>query len=161
MMNKIKKQIFLGDLPKGRNILSGATIAWRNSIGCKVSFIYGDIRGEVKIVDYKDEFLFIKYLDKELYKISHGSFSRCMLGRLVGSTTSTSEFKVKAGTIFKDTKRDITVTGQERRIRHDKNDRIYNEKGYNYTCNKCGKTNGWMTESCLLKGIGCTHKHKK
>jgi hypothetical protein len=49
-MGGIKKEVNLSNLP--RNEKTGH-IDWKNSVGCKCDFIYGDIVGEIKIVDYK------------------------------------------------------------------------------------------------------------
>lgn len=62
------------------------------------------------------------------------------------------EFKIEAGTRFKDTKRDLTITNREYR----KDEKGQNFKWYKYTCNKCGWTEGWILEYNLLKRNGCS-----
>ena len=131
------KKVFLEDLPK-----RGEYINWKKSIGYKVKFIYDDVKGEVKIVDYKNSYLTIIYNKKE-FKIQTTSFKNCMLGNLLDKKTK--EFKIEIGITFKDEKRDITIIDREYRI--DKNKQ--NHKYYKYRCNKCGNED-WMEESNLL-----------
>ena len=64
----------------------------------------------------------------------------------------TLEFKIEIGTRFKDDKRDLTITDRE--YRKDKNNKQW--KWYKYTCNKCGWTEGWITEYNILKGVMCS-----
>lgn len=149
--------MYLDDLPrweKGDGTVKVGTINWKKSIGYKINFIYDNIMGRVEIVDYKDRYLYIEYLDKPIFKIFTGSFKNCLLGRLLGK--STSEFKVEIGQVFKDDKRDITIIDREIRTRYKKNGSKCNYKWYKYTCNKCGWTEGWIVESSLLKGTNCS-----
>ena len=58
------KEIFLDELPK-----MGKYINWKESIGCKVKFIYDDINGEIEIIDYYmndngKPYLIIKYKNR-------------------------------------------------------------------------------------------------
>ncbi len=159
---KIRK-VFLENLPRSK---SGKTTNWLKSIGYKVRFIYDDIEGIIKIVDYKDGFLYIKYEDKEPFKISISNFKNCALGKLLGKVTN--ELKIEIGTTFKDENRDITIIDREYRIRYYNNGYTTKEKWYKYKCNKCGfecgehykdgkyKEELWISEYNLLNGgNGC------
>lgn len=147
------RKVFLDELPKwekGEGSGNLGTINWSKSINYEVEFIYEDIKGKVKIIDYspKDNLILIEYLG-ELYKIRTGSFSNCSLGILLRKINK--HFVYDIDQTFKDEKRDITITDKE--YRKDKNNQ--NKKYYKYTCNKCGWTEGWMVESNLKLGKGC------
>lgn len=154
MGERIKK-IFLEDLPRkeGLGILKGKqVIDWSKSITHKVKGIYDDIEFEVEIVNYvsKGQFLYIKYLDKDVFKMKTGHFQNCQFGKLLEKITG--EYKVEIGTVFKDKKRDFIITNTEYRS----DNRKENQKWYKYKCNKCGWTEGWITEGNLLNGNGCS-----
>lgn len=150
---KIKK-VFLDDLPRW----SGKTnqINWASSIGYKIRFIYDGIEGCLEVISYvsKGQIVTIKYLDKPIFKIQTTRLLDCQLGKLLG--LNTNEFKIEMGFIFKDEKRDLTITDREIRTRYKKDGSSCNDKWYKYTCNKCGWTEGWTIESDLLKGNNCT-----
>lgn len=155
-MAKIDKQIFLDNLPIG-GLNRGNRINWKDSCGCKVRFIYGDIEGYINIIKYnqKTSKLLIKYKEKES-TISISAFEQCKIGNIL--KIHTSEFKYEIGQIFKDDKRDITITDREYKYRVSNNKR--KEKYYKYTCNTCGWTEGWILEGNLIKqGCGCCSGH--
>src|SRR5574344_2560092 len=97
---KIKK-VFLEDLPRG-GLNRGNRINWEGSIGYKVKFIYDNIEGEVEIVKYdkKTEYVDIKYLTNEPFKIKTANLKCCCLGNML--KVNTSDFKIEIGHIFKD-----------------------------------------------------------
>ena len=150
--NEKPKKIFLDDLPKWGKKGHGkeGTINWSKCIGYKVSFVYEDIEGYIDIIDYKREgkktYLKIKYKDREKYIFSE-NLSKCKLGTLLNKVTS--EFKVEIGKEFKDKKRNLIIINREYRIIKD-----ITYKYYRYSCYNCG-TKLWVSESNLLKGIGC------
>lgn len=150
---KIKK-VILDDLPK-----RGKLINWKASIGFEVNFQFYDISGIIKIIDYDGKYLYIKYLDQNIFKIYTGNFQKCALGKLF--ETNTSEFKVDIGTCFIDKNRNLTIisrkykTQQKTKQRNNKEIKFTaNEKWYGYECKKCGY-NGLIIEGHLLKGQGC------
>lgn len=145
-MNKEKnKQIFLNDLPRKRKIIN-----WQASIGYKVKFIYNDIKGEIKIINYNKGYLYIQYLDKKIVKIKTNNFQQCQLGKLLNRRTN--EFKIDIGTHVQDEKRNLTIIDREYRKSKSNGQQF---KYYKYKCNKCGYE-GWVIESDLLKGQSCT-----
>jgi hypothetical protein len=127
-MKKINKKIYLDQLPK-----ISKNIDCRKSIGYKVRFIYGDIEGEFEIVDYKTNIncLFIKYLNREPFKINTGDFQKCAFGKMLGKITN--KFKIEIGKNFKDDNRDLIIIDRE--YRKDKKGKNY--KFYKYKCNNC------------------------
>ena len=144
-MSKTERWIDLSELPK-----RGKFINWINSIGYKCKFKYGNIEGEIEILDYVKEkhILTIKYLDYNLFKIKTGGFTNCQFGKLLKKKTD--EFKVEIRQVFKDNKRDLTIIDRE--YRKDKN--WVNRKWYKYHCNKCNNED-WIEESHLLNNKGC------
>jgi len=146
----INDKVFLDSLPRGGE-RRGNRINWGKSIGCIVKFIYDDIKGEVKIIKYeKDtEYLWIKYLDKEPFRIARSSFQNCCFGKMMGIVTN--EFKIEIGTNYKDEKRDLIILDKE----YKKGNKEWDVKWYKYRCNKCGWNEGWMKESGLINGNGC------
>lgn len=152
MEEEIKRKVFLEGLPNRRNESNKGNINWKESIGYKVPFQYSGIIGEVEIVNCntKDEELTIKYENKEV-KIRISNFKKCRLGKLLNKRTS--EFKIEIGTKFKDIKRDIVITDREYRQRKDKKG---SSKWYKYACSICGWTEGWMIESKVKSGQGCS-----
>lgn len=154
------RKVLLDELPK-RN----RKINWKKSIGCKIKFIYNDIEGEIKIVNYevKEQKLYIKYLDTPIFEISTNGFQRCAFGDLLGIITN--KFKIEIGQIFKDNKRDLIIIDRKYiKSPYKKNTFL---KYYKYKCNKCGFECGghyrngenheehWIEESNLLQGKGC------
>ena len=154
--DKKVRKVFIEDLPKKENSMD-----WISSVGYKVKGIYEGMEFEIKIVDYKEGYLYIKYLDKEPFKIWTTSFRNCNLGRLLDKRTD--KFKIEIGTIFKDVYRDIIVTERKN---------IGSDKYYKYKCNKCGFDGGkhyntkneeyvaelWVIESSMLRekhGCSC------
>jgi hypothetical protein len=148
------RKVFLEDLPKKSGIgqnKGNMVIDWKMSIGILVPFIYENINGEIKIIDYepKNQILHIEYKDKEIFKITTGNFQKCKLGKFLGKITD--EFKIEINITIKDDRRDLNVISRE--YRYDKNN-IQNKKWYKYHCNKCGYE-GWMVEGDLIKDHGC------
>lgn len=140
----------LNHLPKRG---SGLRIDWVNSIGYKCIFTYENVNGELEIVNYdkSTQFITIKYKDK-IDSMHTTSFTKCSFGKILGFITN--EFKVNVGDTFKDNKRDLIITDREYR----EGKKGHNWKWYKYTCNKCGWTEGWMTEGGLLtlkNGCSC------
>lgn len=153
--NNIKiRKVFLDDLPRWGKQGKGneGTINWKESIGRRVKFVCDNVEGEVEIVNYEGKYLWIKYLDKEPFKIGRGNFQKCCLGKLLGIITG--EFKIEIGTTFKVDKRDLTIIDREYR----ESDKDYNLKYYKHKCNICGWSDdkSWIIEYDLLQGNGCS-----
>lgn len=158
MKEEIKRNVFLDNLPhKGK---TNQLIDWKNSVGCKVHFIYDDIEDYLEIVDYiyinkKSPKLKIQYRNKSSY-IEVNNFKRCHLGEILKKKTL--EFKLEIEQTLKDDKRDLTIISREKRPRYSKNGsfKCY-EKYYEYHCNKCS-SELWIIESALLnqkQGCSC------
>lgn len=144
------KKVLLEELPKTSE---KGNINWKMSIGHKVKFFYDNIKGCVEIVDYdnKSRYLYLKYLDKDIFKIHINNFQNCKLGNMLSIITT--DFKVKIGTDFKDDKKNLTIINRE--YRENPYSKTNNWKWYKYKCNICGWEEGWIEEGNLLKGQGC------
>jgi len=137
------KKVFLDNLPikKGK----GRYIDWKNSVGYKVDFVYEDIKGELKIIDYNGMYLTIEK-NNNFFKIKTDNFSRCKLGNVLG--VKTSEYKYKIGDIVENKNIQILEL-----IKIKKNNN-YPVKGYKYRCLIDGNIQD-ITESNLSQGGGC------
>lgn len=138
------RKVFLDELPKweeGDGAVKVGTINWSKCIGLKVSFIYGDLSGEIKIIDYINERsrVIISYKGKQM-NIFSGSLREGNIGKLFNKITK--DFKIQINEIFKDGKRDLIVTDREYRqkgfIDKEGYDCVHNHKWYKYRCLKCG-----------------------
>lgn len=148
------KKIFLEKLPRNKDKFN-----WKGSIGCKVPFIYDDIKGEIEIIDYlccKSK-LKIKYNNKST-EMTIGNFQRVNLGRLIGKIVKGFKFEINQN--IKDNKRDLTIIDKEYRKKLIKKS-FENQKYYKYHCNKCGNED-WIREGNLINSRGCPvcSKHK-
>jgi len=147
------KKTFVENLPSKYGVggnKNKLVIDWINSIKHNICFIYEDIIGWIEIISYKKDTRMLKIKYKEFESIINtDQISKCNLGRVVGKITK--DFRIKIGQTFKEEKRDITIIDREIRIRYKKDGSICNDKWYKYKCNKCGWTNGWITEGDLLR----------
>jgi len=156
------RKMYYEVLPLTKQGTNRNKINWSKSVEFIIKFIYENIEGEVKIVEYnsKKQYLYIKYLNEDNFKISITGFKDCALGNLLG--IKSDKFKKEIGDTLKSKNRDLVITNREYR------DSPYNIgkklKWYKYTCNKCGWTEGWVTENNLLKikerGCACCSNHK-
>lgn len=151
------RKVFLEDLPRRGKT---SQINWKASAGSKVRFIYDDIEGEIKIIRYNKDNrkLTVIFNDKEI-DIKADKVAYCMFAHMLEKFTK--NFRIEIGDCIIDDKRNFTITNREyREFKHkpDKKGRIcvQNFKWYRYTCNKCGWTDGWIVESDLLRGNGCS-----
>ena len=143
------RHIFLECLPK-----KGKYIDWMNTLYMKVYYIYENIKDWIEIIEIiksNKTKLKIKYKNKECI-ISTDNFQRCKLGKILNKITK--EFKVEIGQIFKDNKRNLIIIDREyKQSTYYKNTQL---KYYKYKCNKCKYDEGWIKETELLHGQGCS-----
>ena len=141
-------------------------INWIVSKGMSIKFIYDDIEGYLEIVDYKNSYLYIKYLDNPIFKINTGNFIKCHIGALL--KICSKDFKYGINQVLKTYNRDIEIIDKSYIPIIKKNGNIENKKYYKYKCNKCGfdcgehyknqeyKEELWIEESNLNTGKGCS-----
>ena len=145
MITNKENSIDLSGLPRK----SESRIDWGASIGCEVPFIYDGINGILQIIDYNSPKVTVLYNDNK-YAIFRGNLQKCQLNNIVNSG-----FKYEIGQHIKDSKRDMIIL--DRKIRFaPRPDKTYKEKAYNFHCNKCGWNDGWLNESQLSIGRGCS-----
>ena len=140
------RRVDLSKLPTKSN----GNIDWKNSIGFEIPFYYDGVEGHVVIEGIDGKMLTLSYNDEIKHVSSKENLKKCSFGKMLGKITES--FKIEIGQVFKNNKRDLTVTSCEKR--KDKSGR--NRKFYKYTCSKCGWTEGWMEEGKLLSGTNCT-----
>ena len=143
-----KNIVYLDNLPKfvcSKGVNLGKTcIDWSASVGYIVKFKYGSVFGEIEIIDYRESYLFVKYLDKPVYKIFTGSFMKASIKNLIKDFPP-KVFKFQKGMIFKNRQalKIIDMKYQNKR------------KWYCYECLDCG-FKGVIRETSIEKGTGCS-----
>ena len=124
---------------------------WKNASGCKCDFCCDSITGYFTIKDYDKEHqkLIINYdgIDKP---ISTSLILTNNIRTLIGLRNK--DFKIEIGERFVDEYRNMIVINRE--LRPDSKGKL--RKMYNYHCNVCKWDDGWIDESHLLHGIGCS-----
>ena len=142
------KNRILTELPR-----RGSRIDYKAMIGMELELLYeGGVYSGVKVLEYikgSSPRFTVEY-NGQTYNILCGHFINGQFGRILG--VHTKDFKVNVGDVFKNDRRDIIITDREYR----KDKRGQNRKWYKYTCNICGWTEGWIEESSLLSGQGCS-----
>jgi hypothetical protein len=73
------RTIDLSNIPK----LENGRFDWKNTIGLNVNGNYRGFAFTITIVDYKNYYLYIKYLQYDIYKIYIDNFKKCDLGNLL------------------------------------------------------------------------------
>lgn len=124
---------------------------WENSIGCECCFECQGVNGKLKINNYdvKTHKFTIDYKNI-LNTIDMDSFKNARLRTIIGLRTK--NFKVEIGENFKDDNRDFKIIHRE--MIPNSNGKL--RKMYNYHCNICSWSEGWIDEGHLLNGIGCS-----
>lgn len=147
-----KKYVNLTNIP----INNEHRYIWTNSINCNIDFEYGEVKGNFTIIDYKDGYLYVKYLNNEPFKITPDHLKEGKIGKLIGQYTN--DFKYKKGQNLKNSIRDITITNMriEQQVM-DKNNKKYNRKYYTYHCNKCNSDNEVVEGTLDKEYIGCAY----
>ena len=124
---------------------------WKNASGCKCNFCCDSITGYFTIKDYDKEHqkLIINYdgVDKP---ISTSLILTNNIRTLIGLRNK--DFKIEIGERFVDEHRNMIVTNRE--LRPDSKGKL--RKMYNYHCNVCKWSDGWIDEGHILNGIGCS-----
>lgn len=151
-MSKKIKFVDTSNLPRKNN----NEIDWEKSVGCRCSFIYGEINDEVEIIDYKKDLKNIKinvrYKNNKNY-ISVGNFKQGNIGRILMKHTPEFKYEINQEFISKKTGNKFKILNREKRIRKDKYGE-HKEKWYLYKCLKCGYEH-WMIEMAFSRISSC------
>ena len=141
------KKMFTDDLPH-----RGKFIDWKNSIGYIVKFIYDNIKGEVKIVDYykknSSNYIKVKYKNKN-YNINIISFKSCHIGDILGLINH--GYKYQVGDIITNIHFGKLQILKQIKI---EDGRGWHDKGYEYRCLICGNEDT-IKEGSLKNKNGC------
>lgn len=144
------RRIFLDTLPKTSNNKLGeeARIDWEMAAKkqCSVYFIYDDIHGEIKIINYikgKHPKLIVNYKENHNFEIYVGNFYKCKIKVLVGLLNRNHKYAMND--IIKNEKVNLKII------------KLYKERGqkyYKYNCLKCGNIDK-ISEQQLKNGGNC------
>ena len=147
------RKMFLENLPRWKDGNCKGSINWKESIGCKIHFIYDEVEDILEIVDYiKGRNQKVKVLyNGTIYEVSCDRMRKCQIGNQL-LNKRTSDFRINIGQTFKDNKRDLTIIDRQYRKDKDNVDRKY----YKYHCNVCYWKEGWIEERNLKNGNGCS-----
>ena len=155
-MSKSKNRI-LTELPRYIEGSCKGKVNRQAMVGMKLKLEYEQEIYIVEIIDYikgNHPRFKIEY-NGEIKEIDCGGFMVGQFGGILNKVTKS--FKLKIGDEIKDEGRDIIIIDKEYRERkHTNGKHTINEKWYKYRCNKCGWDEGWIVESTLLNGNGCS-----
>lgn len=134
--------------------MQSGKISWKHSVGCFIPFTYNDSSGKIAILDYHNGKVLLEYKGNKIWHIT-GNLLKGYVRKLI--TTTVDGFKYSIGTTFCDSQRNLNIIAYEYRKHHLQDYKHKNEhlKWYNYKCNICGYE-GWMIESALKSGQGCS-----
>jgi len=150
----MNKKVFLEELSRYEEGRYKGKINWMGSIGMSVRFIYGDIEGELLILDItRDDkmntHITTEYGDCRNLSMSIGSFTNCNIGGLIGKKMKKYRFHIgEIVELVRSGKLEILEQIRIPRGNH-------TEKGYKYKCSICGNIDD-KSESNLIKNKGCT-----
>ena len=146
------RKVFVEDLPQ-----CNRKVDWMNSVGYNVDFVYDDISGSLKIIDYytstsgKQSYITIQFEDIT-YNIQTQRFKRADLHALLSyKTYKIIPFKYQINEEISDIHRHLKITS-----RYVDFNKVKDKKYYKYRCLKCGYTDGVIDESHLVSGTGCS-----
>lgn len=137
------RKVFLEDLPK-----RSKTINWKASVGYNLKFIYDDLNGYLKILNYnpKTRNLLINYNNIE-HTVRTDTILKCNLCFVLN--IHTKEYKYNIGDII-ETKTGKIQLLEQIRIQSKK----YTKRGYKYICLIDGNIDE-ISEYHILEGKGC------
>lgn len=149
------KATILDLLPK-----QGATnrVDWRNSVGCYIPFVYGEVKGVLKLVDYEvthtaDKRMLVEYNGKQTW-VHTASLRRGELKQVIGLPRKRRSAKPKPtgfvkGQVFKDEKRHIKLLKEGYKTMGS-----HKIRGFIYECQECGHR-GFKPVRQIRIGSGC------
>ena len=147
----------LTELPMYEEGINKGRVNYPAMVGVELELFYkGEIYTGVKILEYikGSNSRFVVEYNGQTHNIICGSFIKGKFGGVLRLVTK--DFKINIGDVFKDDKRDMSITDRKYKERIKKDGNKENQKWYKYTCNKCGWTEGWIEEGKLLSGQGCS-----
>ena len=143
-MLKIEKQIDFSAIPTKTGFGANSNkmvIDWNKSVGCKIPFIYDNIKGELDVISYNSKTKKITIQFNELiYDIKAEHLKRVQIGRMLEikqKPKDISKFKYRDGDVIKLTNGECTILNSEIITRYKKDGSKCNDKYYKYKCNKC------------------------
>ena len=148
------RKIFLDNLPHKYGIGANKdklVVNWKSSVGYEIKFIYDNIKGEIKILNYyiknKQLYLQIEY-NFNIYDIHISSLKECRLANVLNLINHKYTYQI--GDILKTNTGELCILKQIRI----KDNKDWNRKGYKYKCLVCGYV-GNILEQTLKRNNGC------
>lgn len=144
------REVYLNNLPKWEKGGNKGRINWYKSIGHKVEFHYGGMRGSIEILSYdkQKQRVLVKYNNNsQTIKTAH--LKTGAIGNLLGLINH--EFSYKKGEIIKVSTGNIEILDQISM----KDNQNYNIRGYKYKCLNDGYI-GEVSEYKLKNKVGCS-----
>lgn len=139
------KKVFIENLPKWSFGPHKDRVNWKESVGGIVKFIYDQIQGEIKIVDYKQDNIIVIQFNEEYFSIKTDQFSRAKIGKIIGLRTGKYIYKIG------DCINEKLIILQTLKYQLG-NGLVVNR--YEYKCLDCGNVDT-ILESNLQKNKGC------
>lgn len=153
------KKVFLDELPKRNKNGKKRMIDWKNSIGYKVPFIYNDVVGEFKIINYFNGLLTLKY-NVNISNITINNFINAKIGGIIGCINI--DYLYSVGNVIDMRNGNVKIVDVKRiKVNNSSNERGYVFlKGYSVKCLKCGYIYD-ITENDIAtsKSSGCKICH--
>lgn len=150
--NKYVDTSLLPTITANRNF---GKIDWKASVGLKIPFVYGDITGDIEILEYiKDDNhkVLAKYKDT-VYPIRPSELTAGNIANLVGYRLKNNKLS-KIGYKFEVGESVNKTFVVQKQIRIARKNGAFDEKGYLVKCTKCGEITD-VTEANLSQGRGC------
>lgn len=152
------RQVFLENLPHGKKSKKGQTrkdaknkrVNWADSVGYTIRFIYDDIEGDFKIIQYEkvnNGTLTIQYNNKE-FKITTMNLRLCQIQTILFKR---NDYKYQVGEVVETTTGKIKILKQIRLP----NMKKYTQKGYEYECLNCGNIDTVAENKLYNMKVGC------
>ena len=148
------RKVFTDNLPHKYGIGANKdklVVNWKNSVGYEIKFIYDNIKGKIKILNYyiknKQLYLQIEY-NFSIYDIHTSSLKECHLANVLNLINHKYTYQI--GDILKTNTGELCILKQIRI----KDNKDWNRKGYKYKCLVCGYV-GNILEQTLKRNNGC------
>lgn len=136
-------------------------VDWENSVGGLIPFVYGEVKGVLKLLDYEithtsDKRMLVEYEGRQTW-VHTASLRRCELKKVVGIPRKRRQAKPKPtefsrGQVFKDSKRHIKLLKEGYKMMGN-----YKVRGFAYECQVCGHR-GFKPIRQIRVGSGCSNR---
>lgn len=146
------RKIFFDNLPKRKS----GQILWNKSIGQDLHFIYEEIEGLIKIVNYNTngKYNIVLQYNDNIKSLTSDDLLKVRIARLINYKKQ-HKYLYNINDTIKDNNRDLKIIGYKNKRVNRKDGKTELVYGYDISCNICGWDNGWIAEKILKQGCGC------